>query len=623
MVQDMLPPEPSPEDMLFQQAVEAIREEQFARARDILTKLLRADQNNPDYWVWMSAAMETQKERLYCLQTAFKMDPTNSAARRGLTLMGALPPDDSIQPFPMNHPRPWESKIKLADEKPKVSLIKRFMGNPAYRLGALVGVGAIFLIGTVVGLGLLVNKRAPVVTPEAVGTSRPTVTPYATKSNQAGQAPAVKSLAELLNTSYTPTPIYEVTPHSGAAGDSYKAAMNAYKNGEWDMVGIMMAQAGTAQPGSADTLYFIADAKRLSGNYKEAIGYYEQAMKINANFAPNYLGRARANLGINPKRDVIADLNKAIQIDPNYIEAYIERSFYYVRRNDLKSAKADLEQAAQLNDTSLVEVNLARVLLKMDEHEAALQAAKRANEMDVTMLDGYLVLGMAYQANGQTDQSVDVLETYLKYQPDNAEAFAILGAAYYDKGDYPTAQKNLTQAIRLDKTSAVGYFWMGQTYMAMEDFDNALTNYQNAIRYGTSFEAGEGAAKAYMAKGEYNNSYIAIIKVEGLINSDGERARFLYIRALSLDELNQPDPAYRDWTALLALPVEATTEEMRQKAQTRVVELQTPTPTASNTPLPKAPTITRQPTQTPKPTATRAPSSTPRGTPAISVTPTP
>src|SRR5512141_2158525 len=127
MVQDILPPEQSPEEIMFQQAEEAIRQEQFSQARDILTKLLRTDQNNADYWVWLSAAMETQKERLYCLQTAYKMDPTNAAARRGLILMGALPPDDSTPPFPMNHPRPWESKIKLADEKPKLSGMKLIM----------------------------------------------------------------------------------------------------------------------------------------------------------------------------------------------------------------------------------------------------------------------------------------------------------------------------------------------------------------------------------------------------------------------------------------------------------------------------------------------------------------
>ncbi len=625
----MLPPEQSPEEIMLLQAVESIREEQFARARDILTKLLRTDQDNPDYWVWMSAAMETQKERLYCLQTAFKMDPTNAAARRGLVLLGALPPDDSIQPFPMNHPRPWESKIKLADEKPKVSGIKRFTSNPAYRLGAVVGLGALFLIGAFVGLGILISRR-PVATQVAMGTSRPTVTPYATNSSQSSaQATVFKPLADLLDATYTPTAIYAATPHADAAGDSYKAAMRAYKNGQWDTVAAMMAQVATAQPGSADTLYFIGEARRLSGNYQDAIDYYKMAIDINANFAPSYLGRARANLSLNPKKNVIDDLNKAIGLDPNYAEAYLERGLYYARKNDFGAAKTDLGLAAQINDSPLLEINLARVLLAAKEYEAALEAAKRANQMDITMLESYLVLGMAYRAQGQIDQAVDVLETYLKYQPDNAEAFAVLGAAYYNRGDYASAEKNLKQAIRLDKTNSEAYFWTGQTYLAQKDYDNALLSFQNTLRYNaTSFEAGEGAAKAYMGKGQYNNSYIAIIKVEGLIQNDGERARFLYIRALSLDQLSQPDAAYRDWNALLALPVETTTDEMRQKAQLRVVELRSATPipntaTPSKTPVPTNPPATRQPSKTPAAPATRMPTNTPPGIPPVTATPTP
>src|SRR5690606_35627369 len=84
----------------------------------------------------------SQKERIYCLQTAHKLDPENGTAKRGLILLGALAPDDTIQPFPMNHPRAWEEKLLLASEKPKVhtSIFK----NPAFRLAGI----------TLLGLGL-------------------------------------------------------------------------------------------------------------------------------------------------------------------------------------------------------------------------------------------------------------------------------------------------------------------------------------------------------------------------------------------------------------------------------------------------------------------------------------
>ena len=131
-----------------------------------------------------------------------------------------------------------------------------------------------------------------------------------------------------------------------------------------------------------------------------------------------------------------------------------------------------------------------------------------------------------------------------------------------------------------------------------------------------------------MGQGEYNNSYIAIIKVEQYIKTEAQRARFLYIRALSLEQVSQPDAAYRDWTAILALPPEAVTAEMRAHAEASLEALRSPTPipptgTPTKTPLPTAAPATRQPSKTPNPTATRAASVTPLKvtlTPALSPT---
>src|SRR5690242_17346321 len=99
------------ENPMFQDAVDALRRGDKMRAKDIITGLLKEDQNNATYWVWLSAAVDNTKERIYCLQTALKLDPQNAIARRGLVLLGALEPDENIQPFPMNRPRAWEDKL--------------------------------------------------------------------------------------------------------------------------------------------------------------------------------------------------------------------------------------------------------------------------------------------------------------------------------------------------------------------------------------------------------------------------------------------------------------------------------------------------------------------------------
>ena len=125
--------EDKPEDTMFQDAVDALRRGDRPRAKEVLTLLLKTDQNNPTYWIWLSASVDASKERIYCLQTALKLDPENSIAKRGLILLGALSPDETIQPFPMNRPRAWEEKLLLAHEKPKERGVRVAMRSPAVR----------------------------------------------------------------------------------------------------------------------------------------------------------------------------------------------------------------------------------------------------------------------------------------------------------------------------------------------------------------------------------------------------------------------------------------------------------------------------------------------------------
>src|SRR5512141_1366003 len=128
-------------DTMFEDAVDALRLGDRARGKEILTRLLKADQNNPNYWIWMSAAVDSAKERIYCLETALKLDPQNAIAKRGLVLLGGLAPDENLQPFPLNRPRAWEADLLLAHEKPQERGAGAVMKSPAMRLAGVVVLG--------------------------------------------------------------------------------------------------------------------------------------------------------------------------------------------------------------------------------------------------------------------------------------------------------------------------------------------------------------------------------------------------------------------------------------------------------------------------------------------------
>src|SRR6185503_18588243 len=196
------------DDGAFQEAVEALRAGNKSKARELITDLLKTEQNNATYWIWLSAAMDSTKERVYCLQTAFKLDPQNATAKRGLILLGALPADESVQPFPLNRPRAWEEKLLLAHEKPKPKGWQAVRQSPVFRLGLaillLAGLGA----GVVFGLIIPSTLRAQQQATRIVGTPQ-TFTPSPTAIGAKPQPTGTPGpLSDLLPVPYTPTALY-------------------------------------------------------------------------------------------------------------------------------------------------------------------------------------------------------------------------------------------------------------------------------------------------------------------------------------------------------------------------------------------------------------------------------
>jgi hypothetical protein len=67
-------------ESMFMEALAAARAGNRVRARSLLTKLLKTDSSVVDYWVWMSSVVESQREKIYCLESA-KLRPLLPALR--------------------------------------------------------------------------------------------------------------------------------------------------------------------------------------------------------------------------------------------------------------------------------------------------------------------------------------------------------------------------------------------------------------------------------------------------------------------------------------------------------------------------------------------------------------
>ncbi len=596
---DLLTPEAG-ENTMLREAMEALRQGDSGRARDLLTRLLKTDQKNAAYWVWLSAVVDSQKERLYCLQTALKLDPENAAAKRGLTLLGGLPPDDSVPPFPLNRPRSWEEDLSLPREPVEKT---RGWANPLVRLFAILGM-AVVAVGLFVGGYFLftpVGNRPSIF---VTATHRPTFTLSLTPSLTPVHRTATPTflgptpLAYFLPATYTKTPLYVVTEHPVLTDSAFKAGLRFLAAGQYEDARVQFDLVLDNEPNAADVYYYIGESYRLDENFDNARDAYQEAINLDPGFAPAYVGRALSNLGLNPDADVQADFDNAIANDPQYPEAYIQRGAYLIAQGYHAAAISDLEIAIELTPGSaLAWMYLAQAQMGDGEYETALESALKANELDLTLVPVYLTLAQAYIATGQTAQAVAVLQTYTIYEPDDVDAFLSLGTAYNAAGEYQAALEVLNRYLDANQRDPEAYFQRGLSFLNLDSPNLAEDDFKKAVGYDPyDFDSHLGLARAYFDQGLPGNAYIqAETNALPLAKSDGTKAQAYYWMALFLEEIEDPTSALgarNYWYKLIALPADVMPEEWRTTAYLHLGITPTFTPT---------PRRTRTPTMTPTP----------------------
>jgi tetratricopeptide (TPR) repeat protein len=621
------------EDRMLQEAIEAVATGKSERARDLLTRLLRANQSNPKYWLWMSSVVDTTKERVYCLQKVLHLDPDNRAAQLGMVIGGISPPNEGFQPLPVT-PRNWKETYKVTslDSGPK-KYIRRF----AY-------FGAFILVFGLISIGILAPRMRSfgyfggvqlTVTPifetlAATATLLPTNTPRVVTPTPTFIGPT--PLWMLLEETYTPTPIYVNTPHP--VTEAYKAGMRSFNEGNYEEMLMFMQQATRAEPQSADIYYYIGQANLFLEKPNEALFAFEKSIETNPNFAPAYFGRAKAMLTLDPEFDIEADLIQAIVVDPSLASAHLELIAYYLSIGNYELALNSLDIAKDLvPESPLIYAYRSQALLQSGELELALEAAQKAYDLDQTMLDVYQTLGNLYLTSGNADLASHFLEIYLRYVTDDANAWATYGRALFDSGDqFDQAMQAFDRALELDENSFTALLYRGLSYLEAGQGQLAVNDLFIARNFDReSFIASLGLARALSLAERYDDAISQFIGSELLVSTEFQRAEVYYWRANTFRLNGDKLSALNDYQALLEITAESIPEIWVKEAQQYILKL-TPTPTMTPSPLPAThtptvatptltPSITSTPTiPSPTPTITRTPTAT-EVTPSPTTTP--
>jgi tetratricopeptide (TPR) repeat protein len=509
-------------DEMYKEAVQALKNGQRLRAKDLLARLIKVDQSNADYWLWMSAVVDSEKEQVFCLQNVLKIDPNSIPARRGLVVLGALRPEDANLPPP--HVLE-ELPITLPELSPQGGLGRLFGKRRNVELMAIAGLSTLAIVVLTVAclavfrLGPFRPARNVVV---VTSTPLPTRPPPATATEvvlvtgpciiPADPDPATP-LAVYLCLQQTPTP--GPVPTEPSLSEDYTSLKNSYRDGLWERVieraPIVISDPVLAQ--SPRVYFYLAEAYRHTGNLAEALRNYRAALDRDAAFAPAYWGKALTEIAQNNSRDALADFDRAVTADPAFVPAYLDRAAYLAATGNLTATLSDLQQARLVAPANaLVQASLALGYVEAGRAQDGLAEAEASLTMDPGLALGYYARGRAALALGEAEAAEADLARAYRYVLDlphplpaqwQASVLAATAAGRAAIGDDTTALPLLTQAIGLYDRDPDVLLARGQLYLRQADYELARGDFSAAITLlERSAQASPERRTAYLGLGQ-------------------------------------------------------------------------------------------------------------------------
>ncbi|MCK4546376.1 MAG: protein kinase [Candidatus Eisenbacteria sp.] len=195
----------------------------------------------------------------------------------------------------------------------------------------------------------------------------------------------------------------------------------------------------------------------------KAIGYFEEALDLDPDYAPAHVGLALCyddltSLGRMPGEEawpkVKAQAMRALEIDPTEVEAHaLIADVKFLHDWDWEGAEAEFKRAIELNPGHLTAHGwYAMYLIAMGRFDEAVMESRKAVEIDPLSIGMQQNLAVSLRYASRYDEAEEQMREILDMDPDLAIAHLGLGIIYTDQGKHAQAIQEIEKVMEL-----VGY----------------------------------------------------------------------------------------------------------------------------------------------------------------------
>jgi tetratricopeptide (TPR) repeat protein len=201
--------------------------------------------------------------------------------------------------------------------------------------------------------------------------------------------------------------------------------------------------------------------------------------------AKEFVDRGIAASGRKDFQEAMRQFDEALRIDPQYALAYEERGNAKYWLDDSRGAIADYDDAVRL-DPKFVNtyVNRGRVKGLLGDHRGALADLNDALRLDPKKGDVYFDRGVAKHMLGDSRGAIADFDDALRLDPENQGAYNNRGLDKRSLGDINSALADFNDALRLDPKDAGAYYNRGLAKGDLGDRAGSVADFKRAAGLG-------------------------------------------------------------------------------------------------------------------------------------------
>ena len=273
-----------------------------------------------------------------------------------------------------------------------------------------------------------------------------------------------------------------------------------------------------AYSGLADTYLTLYDYELISfdESTSKAKAAAQRALKLNENLAEAHNSLAHIDLHEWKWKSAEEGFRRAITLDPSYILAHHWYALCLTAMGKTNEAVTQMEKARELDPlSSRINADLGMAYLSAGRYDEAIGQEQKTLELNPRSAGARWIRGMAYQQKEMFEEAIKDYQSALELSHNNPNFLAALGHVYASSGNTAGAHNILDTLFVVNKQEPVSPFFFALVYAGLNDKEKALEWLQKA------YEEKSGSIRYLKMEPRLENlrnesSYIALMKKIGL-----------------------------------------------------------------------------------------------------------